>query len=47
MKGYPWRVKNELQGKYSNTFYIGSSVCFESVFNVVEYNLELLHDFDF
>eukprot|EP01084_Bolivina_argentea_P062230 113781_1 len=41
-KGYPWKVKNEMQGKYKNTYYIGSSVCFEAVEAVVEYNIELL-----
>ena len=38
---YPWIVKDELQGKYNNTYYIGSSVCFESVAAVVQYNAEL------
>ena len=42
-KGYPWIVKNEMQGKYKNTYYIGSSVCFEAVECVIEYNLELLN----
>eukprot|EP00483_Globobulimina_turgida_P000315 UN00315 len=39
--GYPWIVKEEMQGKNKNTFYIGSSVSFESVLNVVEYNNEI------
>lgn len=38
-KGYLWRIL-EMQGKYS-MWYIGSSVCFESVKSVIEYN-ELL-----
>ena len=42
-KGYPWIVKNKMQGKYKNTYYIGSSVCFEAVECVIEYNLELLN----
>ena len=42
-KGYPWIIKNKMQGKYKNTYYIGSSVCFEAVECVVEYNLELLN----
>eukprot|EP00484_Ammonia_sp_Unknown_P030914 CAMPEP_0197024874 /NCGR_PEP_ID=MMETSP1384-20130603/5347_1 /TAXON_ID=29189 /ORGANISM="Ammonia sp." /LENGTH=645 /DNA_ID=CAMNT_0042453331 /DNA_START=24 /DNA_END=1957 /DNA_ORIENTATION=+ len=46
-KGYPWIVKDELQGKYKKTFYIGSSVCFESVLNVVEYNYELCNNYYF
>eukprot|EP01083_Nonionella_stella_P037990 103503_1 len=40
-KGYPWIVRDEMQGKYNNTYYIGSSVCFESTKDVVEYNIQL------
>eukprot|EP01083_Nonionella_stella_P030193 82852_1 len=46
-KGYPWKVKDELQGKYNKCFYIGSSVCFESVLNVCEYNVELCNSYCF
>ena len=46
-KQYPWIVKDELQGKYKKTFYIGSSVCFESVLNVVEYNYEICNQYCF
>ena len=46
-KQYPWIVKDELQGKYKKTFYIGSSVCFESVLNVVEYNYEICNEYCF
>merc|ERR1711920_974832 len=40
---YPWKVLHELQGKYNKCFYIGSSVCMESVLNVCEYNVELTY----
>ena len=40
-KGYPWLVRDEMQGKVKNTYYIGSSICFESLLNVIEYNAEL------
>ena len=39
-KGYIWRIL-EMQGKYG-MWYIGSSVCFESVKSVLEYNKLLL-----
>merc|ERR1712154_429038 len=42
-KEYPWKVLHELQGKYNKCFYIGSSVCMESVLNVCEYNVELTY----
>lgn len=42
--GVLWNIY-DLQGKY-NTWYIGSSVCFESVKSVVEYNLLLLRNYD-
>jgi len=41
--GYPWKILN-MQGT-KNTWYIGSSVCFESVLDVVSYNLMLLEMF--
>eukprot|EP01084_Bolivina_argentea_P062232 113785_1 len=44
---YPWKVKDELQGKYNKCFYIGSSVCMESVLNVCEYNVELTSKYYF
>ena len=37
----PWLVKEELQGKYKNMYYIGSSVCFQSIESVLEYNIQL------
>ncbi|MFT4978357.1 MAG: putative NAD/FAD-dependent oxidoreductase [Myxococcota bacterium] len=37
---YPWRIQ-DLQGK-NRTWFVGSSVSFESVNNVVNYNLRLL-----
>ena len=40
-KNYPWIVRDEMQGKYNNTYYIGSSVCFESTKDVVEWNIQL------
>eukprot|EP01083_Nonionella_stella_P112309 330231_1 len=46
-KEYPWKVKDEMQGKYNKCFYIGSSVCFESVLNVCEYNVELCNQYYF
>eukprot|EP01084_Bolivina_argentea_P062231 113783_1 len=46
-KEYPWKVLNELQGKYNKCFYIGSSVCMESVLNVCEYNVELTSKYYF
>ena len=42
--GVLWNIY-DLQGKY-NTWYLGSSVCFESVKSVVEYNLLLLRNYD-
>merc|ERR1712110_439893 len=45
--GYPWKVLHELQGKYNKCFYVGSSVCMESVLNVCEYNVELTYLYDF
>eukprot|EP01083_Nonionella_stella_P083961 232238_1 len=47
VKGYPWIVRNEMQGKFNNTFYIGSSVSYESVLNVVEYNNEIFDKYKF
>merc|ERR1712228_281102 len=44
---YPWKVLHELQGKYNKCFYIGSSVCMESVLNVCEYNVELTYLYTF
>ena len=40
-KGYPWIVRDEMQGKYNNTYYIGSSACFESTKDVVQWNIQL------
>jgi len=40
-KETPWLVKEELQGKNKNMYYIGSSVCFQSVESVLEYNVQL------
>ena len=42
---YPWIVKDEMQGVNKKTFYIGSSVSFESVLNVVEYNNEIFDQY--
>jgi len=39
--GIPWLVKDELQGKNKNMYYIGSSVCFQSIESVLEYNNQL------
>ena len=35
-KFYPWIVKDKMQGKYNNTYYIGSFVSFESMQCIVE-----------
>eukprot|EP01083_Nonionella_stella_P005295 15316_1 len=43
--GIPWLVKDELQGKYKNMYYIGSSVSFQSIESMLEYNIELQHKF--
>eukprot|EP01084_Bolivina_argentea_P073697 133722_1 len=45
--GYPWIVRDEMQGKNKNTFYIGSSVSFESILNVIEYNFEIFDQYLF
>jgi len=45
--GDPWTVRDEMQGKYGNTYYIGSSVCFESTKDVVEYNIQLTQNLNF
>jgi len=37
----PWLVKDELQGKNKNMYYIGSSVSFQSIESVLEYNEQL------
>ena len=39
--GIPWLVKDELQGKYKNMYYVGSSMCFESIEATLEYNIQL------
>jgi hypothetical protein len=41
-KGYPWRVRG-MQG-HDRTWYIGSSVSFESVLDCIRYNLGLLNE---
>lgn len=41
--GYPWKIM-DFQGE-NNTYYIGSSVCFESVNAVVSYNNTLIKKF--
>jgi len=43
MEGYPWKIL-DIQGK-NRTFYSGSSTCFESVNDVINYNLMLLNRF--
>ena len=43
-KGYIWRIL-EMQGKYG-MWYIGSSVCFDSVKSVLEYNKLLLKNME-
>jgi len=40
-QGLPWLVKEKLQGKYKNMYYIGPSVCFQSIESVLEYNIQL------
>merc|ERR1719361_2525523 len=40
-KETPWLVKDELQGKNKNMYYIGSSVSFQSIESVLEYNVQL------
>ena len=42
IKGYPWFVRDNMQGIIKNTYYIGSSISYESVLNVILYNYELL-----
>ena len=37
----PWKVKDLLQGKYKNMYYIGESVCFQSVESILKYNMQL------
>jgi len=39
--GIPWKVKDLLQGKYKNMYYIGESVCYQSVESVLKYNIQL------
>lgn len=41
--GIPWLVKDKLQGKYKNMYYIGNSVCFQSIESILEYNIQLQH----
>lgn len=43
IQGYPWKIL-EMQGK-KRTLYAGASACFESVNDVINYNIMLLHRF--
>jgi len=46
--GVPWLVKDKLQGKYKNMYYIGSSVgCCQSIEAMLEYNIQLQHKLHF
>lgn len=42
IEGGPWKLRS-LQGA-RRTYFLGSSVCFESVLDVVQYNLDVLRD---